>query len=54
MLTAIVTMKLAIIYTAKGSTTAVLYGLMAIPAAVGGNLLFWVVEHKHRERKDKQ
>lgn len=44
---AVLTMILAIIYTIKGSTIAVMYGLLAIPAAIGGKLLFWVAEYKN-------
>ena len=45
-ITAIVAMILAIIYTIQGSTSAVLYGLLAIPAALGGRFLFWFTEYK--------
>ena len=45
-ITAMVTMILAIIYTVKGSTVAVMYGLLAIPAAIGGKVLFWVTDYK--------
>ena len=45
-ITALVAMILAIIYTIKGSSAAVLYGLLAIPAAIGGKLLFWYTEYK--------
>ena len=43
---ALVAMILAIIYTIKGSSAAVLYGLLAIPAVIGGKLLFWYTEYK--------
>lgn len=46
-ITAVLTMILAIIYTIKGSTIAVMYGLLAIPAAIGGKVLFWVTEYKN-------
>ena len=43
---AILAMILAIIYTIQGSTVAVVYGLLAIPAALGGRFLFWFTEYK--------
>ena len=43
---AVLAMILAVIYTIKGSSVAVLYGLLAIPAAIGGKLLFWYTEYK--------
>ena len=43
---AVLAMILAVIYTIKGSTAAVLYGLLAIPAVIGGKLLFWYTEYK--------
>lgn len=46
-ITAVVAMILAIVYTARGSTVAVMYGLLAIPAAIGGKLLFWVTDYKN-------
>ena len=45
-ITAVVAMILAIIYTIQGSTVAVVYGLLAIPAAFGGKILFWYTEYK--------
>ena len=44
---AVLAMILAIIYTIQGSTAAVVYGLLAIPAALGGKFLFWYTEYKN-------
>ena len=45
MITAVVAVILAIIYTINGSSSAVVYGLLAIPAAIGGKALFWYTEY---------
>lgn len=44
-ISAILCLILSIIYTINGSTSAVVYGLIAIPAAIGGKALFWYTEY---------
>ena len=44
---ALLSMILAIIYTVNGSASAVMYGLLAIPAAIGGKVLFWLTEYNN-------
>lgn len=45
-ITAIMTMILAIMSTVNGSPWSVLYALVAVLAAIGARLLFWVAEYK--------
>ena len=46
-ITAMMAVFLAIIYATSNSPWYLLYALIAIPAGIGGKLLFWVTEYKN-------